>query len=119
MFGTPAPAVSVAAPAVPEAPPEPPPVVVIPEVIRPTAPSVVSPKLAVRQVVKKKLRITDPDGLLKVICEGGGMLYGRKAVVIDEEAIDALLRAGCAVPGAELVDNLGTASAVRGSKGAA
>lgn len=84
--------------------PTPPPVVVSVPVQMPAA-VVAAPALppsAVRKQVRAKLRILDPAAILAEACKHGGSLYGRQVLTIDEKAIEALLKAGVTVTGAEL-----------------
>jgi hypothetical protein len=101
--------VEVEVPAEPLPPEEPPPVVVIPEVIRPTAPALAAPKLAVRKSVRQVLEITDAAKLIAA-CDDAGRLFGRQVLVIDEAAVKALRMAGCDVPGSRLVEVEGQAA---------
>lgn len=60
------------------------------------------PKAAVRETVRYKLAITDPAALLAEACKNGGKIHGRPVLLIDEKAVEALLRAATEVPGAKL-----------------
>lgn len=90
LFGTPVAAVEIQAPI---APPEPPPVVVVPVVDAVRVSEV--PKGAVRTNTRKVLRIVDAA---KIPRELAGVVL----LVPDEKAIKKLLEAGIAVPGAVL-----------------
>ena len=90
LFGTPVAAVEVQAPA---APPEPPPVVVVPVLDAVRVAEV--PKGAVRSASRKVLRIVDAA---KIPRELAGVVL----LVPDEKAIKKLIEAGVAVPGAVL-----------------
>lgn len=93
-----------AAPA-PVAPPPPAaPAPVVPVVEAP--PAQVLPKSPVRKSVHKVMDLHDPALLIAEACKTGGKLYGRPVLVIDEKAVEALLKAAVEVPGARLVDDL-------------
>ncbi len=80
---------------VPDLPP-PAPVVVVPVLERPAALAVPVVKSAARTTTRQRLHIHDANLVPLEIA-------GRRLLVPDEKAIDALLRAGVAVPGARLV----------------
>jgi hypothetical protein len=84
-------------------------------VIEPPALGPAMPKSAVRTQVRKRTVITDQAALLAAACAGGGKIHGKQVLVIDEKAVDALVRAGAAVPGAttETYEVIGAAG-VRG-----
>lgn len=105
LLGTP---VEVEVIAAPEAPNEPPPVVVIPEVFRPVV-AAPAPKLAVRKSVRQVLEIVDAEKVIAA-ADDAGRLFGRQVLLVDEAAVKALLLAGCAVPGARLVEVEGQAT---------
>lgn len=77
-------------------------VVVIPQQLAVAAPDM--GRSAVRQVVKKKLVIDDASRVPDEIA-------GKPLWILDEKAVDKLLRAGIAVPGCRLVDEASLASA--------
>lgn len=93
MFGTAAPVEST--------PPPPAPAPVVPVIdAQPVGKPL--PKAAVRETVRYKLAITDPAALLAEACRNGGKIHGRPVLLIDEKAVEALLRAATEVPGAKL-----------------
>lgn len=92
LFGTPAEPVApppVQAPAVLA--------IAIPE---PAAPAL--PKSAVRTSTRRRCVITDPALILAEACKGGGRLFGRVVLTVDEKAVAELVMAGVAVPGAKV-----------------
>lgn len=109
LFGDDSPApVARPAPVVPVIP-------VVPTVAPIMAPAVPDlPRSAVKTQTRKRLVIDDPAKVIAEACKGGGLLYGRTVLVIDEKAIDAICRAGCAVPGARLEEYETIASNGRG-----
>jgi hypothetical protein len=59
------------------------------------------PKSAVRETVRYHLNIFDRDALIAAACKDGGKLYGRPVLIVDEDAVEALLKAAVVVPGAK------------------
>lgn len=108
LFGDDAPA-PAPAPVVPIVP-------VVPVVsVAPSVPAVPDlPKSAVKTQTRKRLVIDNAPMLLAAACKEGGSLYGRQVLTVDEKAVDALLRAGCIVPGARLEEFETIASNGRG-----
>jgi len=94
LFGTTAEVVASAPP-----PPAPAPVVPVLDAL-PVAKAL--PKSAVRETVRYLLKITDPAALIAEACKNGGKIHGRPVLLIDEKAVEALLRAATEVRGAEL-----------------
>jgi hypothetical protein len=77
------------------------PQVVIPEIIIPqAAPVSILPKSSVKTVTRKVLNIYAVDALIADACKSGGKIHGKQVLLIDEKAVEALLKAGCPVPGA-------------------
>lgn len=93
LFGTTAEVVASAPP-----PPAPAPVVPVLDAL-PVAKAL--PKSAVRETVRYKLNIFDRDALVAAACKDGGKLYGRPVLIVDEKAVEDLLKAAVAVPGAK------------------
>lgn len=93
-----------------ELPPEP---IIDPIVEHLPAPLPPAPKAAATTATRKVLEIHDEDALLKAACEAGGRIHGRLVVEIDKKGIEALLKAGCPVPGARLVEVVSVRAAGR------
>ncbi len=86
--------------------PEPAPVAVVVPTVMQSAPVAVIPALpksAVRVQMRHNLEIEDAQKIIAEACKHGGKIHGRAVLLVDEKAIDALLRAGCPVDGARLV----------------
>lgn len=91
------------------APPPPPPVVVVvPEVFVPSVPD--APKIAVRATKRQVLEIVNAEELIAEACKNAGKIHGRSVVLIDEKAVEAMLKAGVPIVGARLVESDGIAS---------
>jgi cell division septum initiation protein DivIVA len=88
-------------------PPPPPPVVIVPEVLAPVVPD--APKLAVRATKRQVLEIVNAEELIAEACKNNGKIHGRLVVLVDEKAVEAMLKAGVPMPGARLVEKDGIA----------
>jgi hypothetical protein len=88
-------------------PPPPPPVVIVPEVLAPVVPD--APKLAVRATRRQVLEIVNAEELIAEACKNAGKIHGRLVVLVDEKAVEAMLKAGVPIPGARLVEKDGIA----------
>ena len=88
-------------------PPPPPPVVIVPEVLAPVVPD--APKLAVRATKRQVLEISNAEELIAEACKNNGKIHGRLVVLVDEKAVEAMLKAGVPIPGARLVEKDGIA----------
>jgi chemotaxis protein histidine kinase CheA len=95
LFGTTPAQVNVPPPPAPEAPAP------VLAVIDPPSLGAQPGKSPVRTQTRKRTVITDRDLLLAEACKGCGKLHGRLVLLVDEKAVDDLLRAGVPVPGAK------------------
>jgi len=75
----------------------------IPIVERPAPIVAELPKSAVRMQTRHNLEITDAQKIIDEACKHGGKIHGKAVLLVDEKAIDAIVRAGCPVDGARLV----------------
>jgi hypothetical protein len=63
-----------------------------------------APKAAAMVAKRQTAEVYDPAALIAEACKDGGRIHGRLVVVVDEAAVLALLKAGCPVPGARLIE---------------
>jgi len=65
------------------------------------APAPVLPKSVVRTTTKRRTIIENRLLLIGEACKDLGRLFGKQVLIIDERAVDDLMKAGVAVPGAK------------------